>query len=219
MNPGATNAPPASTTVSPSEREPRPDLGDDSVTDAHVGGRSGRARPVDDRAAPDQQISRHALLGDADGPRGSGERQLGRRAAVDQVAGKGTANVGASTSSRSRSWASICQTVDRRERLDPGAVGAPTEHVGVAEDVAGVDLAHRPTLREHRGGPFGHEERGRGHRPLVEQAVAGLQLRARATARTRSWSATEKLSSTSTVIASTFFPPAPTVCIPTERST
>ena len=101
-----------------------------------------------------------------------------RRAADDpRSRARARANVGASTSSRSRSMASICQTVSGVTRLDAGAVGTTAEHVGVAEDVAGGDLASPPGPAASTAPvPPVTQERGRGHRPLVVQAVARLQL-------------------------------------------
>ena len=64
----------------------------------------------------------------------------------------------------------------RRAGLDPAAVGVAAEHVDVAEDGAGDDLADRAALHDHVGLAAGHEEGGGGHRALVEEAVAGKEL-------------------------------------------
>ena len=54
------------------------------------------------------------------------------------------------------------------------------------------DRAHRLALHDHLGLPVGQEEGGGGHRALVEEAVAGLELAEPGHRRMRAWSATEK---------------------------
>ena len=60
MKPGATAQPDASSSRSPAQV--RPDLADHAVGDRHVGDPARRAAPVEDRAAADDDVSRHPDL-------------------------------------------------------------------------------------------------------------------------------------------------------------
>ena len=61
MNPGATVAPPASSTRSPAAREVGCDLGDDTLGNADVSPLRRRAGPVDDLTAADEEPAHCAV--------------------------------------------------------------------------------------------------------------------------------------------------------------
>ena len=86
--------------------EPRRDLGDRAVADADVRGARRCARPVDQRAAPDQQVPPHG-----GGRYPVASESSAARSRRPRSRARARANVGASTNRRSRSAASICQAV------------------------------------------------------------------------------------------------------------
>ena len=153
-------------------REPGADLGDQPVADPHVGRSRRRAGAVDQRPAAYQEISRHA--GD-DAIRVASESSAARKP-PPEVAGEGAGEGGRVDQEVVEVGGVDLPGGQGRARLHPAAVGVAAEHVDVTDDGAGGDRADRLALHDHLGLPVGQEEGGGGHRALVEEAVAGLQL-------------------------------------------
>src|SRR5262245_46784708 len=152
MKPGATNAPPASTTVSPSGASPG---ASSTITPSRTRTSASRAgAPVPSTTVPPRtkrfpDTGRGVpVMGET--LTGFGEGHLRRPEATTEVAGQGP-------SERRRVDQQAVEVVGAdlphrhgRDCLDPRAVGAPTEHIGIAEDRAGADHPDRPTLGEDR---------------------------------------------------------------------
>ena len=175
-------------------REPGADLGDHAVADPHVGGARGRARCR--RPACRRVTSRSPVMGDdATGSSATrGQRELRGPQAPPEVAGEGAGERGRLDQEAVEVGGVDLPRGHRRARLDPAAVGVAAEHVDVADDGAGDDLADRlAAARSPRPGRRSRRNAAVATEPWSNRQSPGSSSRRRATERMRAWSATEKL--------------------------